>query len=148
MANKNLTAQFENNLRRFADGSTATIPAVVAPADVRTGVAQENVVSTDVYLAYSIPANVVVQKYYLIVEEAFDITLGTVTITDMDDNALFTAVDVLTVGATVSAVVDDYKALANGYKVAFNANSAAGVGRLKVVAQYVNVEATDGRFTL
>ena len=148
MAIKNITAHFENNLRRFADGSTATVPAQIKPADVRSGTPAETVISADEYRSGSIPAGVVVLKYYLIIEEAFDTgALSTVTVTDLNDVAIFTAVDVLTVGATVSANVDDYHAAANGYKVTFSGNSAAGVGRLKLVAQYVNIDATDGRFT-
>ena len=142
MAVVNLSAQHENNLRRISEVGVATLCAEVSQGGDRlnSGIIYAN--ATDEYAVYTIPADSIAPKIYFIVDEAFDAATTARISTIVDDTELVLALDLATVGASVSLVVDSYFDAVDGIK--FKLNQAVTQGRVRVVAEYISASTNNG----
>ncbi len=143
MATTNISTLFENNLRKVSEVGVAQLHAQLSTEGDRLGQSAEYVVGGDEYIVYTIPADSIVPKFYMIVDEAF--AAGTtVTVSTIVDGTeiIAAATDVATVGATVSALVDTYFDATDGIKIVLN--QASTVGTLRVVAEFISGSTNTG----
>jgi len=142
MANVNISALFENNLRKVSEVGVATLQAMIANDGDRLGQSAVYAKGGDVHLCYTIPADSVVPKFYIIVDEAFDATTTATITTIVDGTAIATALDVATEGPVVSALEDTYFDATDGISIVLNQDVT--VGRLRVVAEYISLSTNNG----
>ncbi len=143
MAIVNLSGQFENNLRKVSEVGVAELNAALnmGTAD-RLGQGIVYAKGADEHIIYTIPADSIAPKFYVVVDEAFDAgTTATIT-TIVDGDAVATALDVATVGPTVSALVDTYFDATDGIKIVLNQDVT--VGKLRVIAEYISASTNNG----
>lgn len=142
MATRSITNLFKNNLRRISEGLSIDIPAVIRPANTRTGVGEETILATNTYTVDAVPEGSIVGKVYLIVEEAMT---GTITVKNSDDSVTFFNLQAITApGAYVSAVVDTYASSPDGFNVTFSSDQTAG--RVRIVASFLSKDTNIGIF--
>ena len=140
MANRSVDALFKNNLRRANEVITVTLPALIREANVRTGQGAEYVATGTTYVTSNIPADVILQKVYLVVDEAMG---GTVTVTNLDGTkTFFSAAAVTSAGAAVSSVVDTLVTAEDGFAITFSANQTAG--QVRIVAEFLSNDTNIG----
>lgn len=140
MATRSIDALFKNNLRRANEGVTVTVPALIREANIRTGQGAEYVTAGVEYIANNLPVDCIVQRVYLVVDEAMG---GTVTVTNLDGTTtFFSAQSVTTPGAVVSATEDQLVTVADGFKLVFSATQTAG--SVRVVAEILSNDTNVG----
>jgi len=138
----NLSTQFENNLRRVSEVGVATLPAKIAVGGDRLGQADEFAKSGEDYQVYTIPADSIAPKIYFIVDEAFDAGATAQVKTIVDGTELVAALDLATVGASVSTVVDTYFSAADGFSIKLNKDVTKG--KLRCVAEFISASTNNG----
>lgn len=144
MARVNLSAYHENNLRRVSEVGVATLCAEVSQSGDRLNQGAVYANATDDYIVYNIPADSIAPKFYFIVDEAFDAATTCEISTVVDDTQLVAALDLATVGASVSAVVDTYFDAVDGIK--FELSQAVTQGKVRVIAEFVSASTNNGIF--
>lgn len=142
MADVNLSARFENNLRRVSGAGVATLCAEIADDGQRLNTSAVYAAAADDYQVYNIPADSLVPKIYFIVDEAFDAGTTALISTIVDSTELVAALDLATVGASVSAVVDSYFDAVDG--VNFKLNQDVTQGKVRVVCEFVSGSTNNG----
>jgi len=104
MATKSLMGMFQNNRRREAHSVTCTIPAVIATADPRENIPNDELIAVgDVLELLEIPANVIVTEACIVVTDPMDSTTCTLKL-DIDTIVLAAAAPVA--ADNTSALVD------------------------------------------
>lgn len=141
MANVNISALFENNLRRVSEVGVATLNAVLASDGQRLGSAPVYAKGGDNHLAYNIPADSFVPKVYFIVDEAFD-TGTTADIGTISGLPLVAGLDLATEGVSVSTEADLYFPSVDGVDIELNQDVTQG--KLRVVIGYISGSTTEG----
>lgn len=143
MAQLNISALFENNLRKISEVGVATLQAEVSNDGDRLGQGIVYAKGGDEHLVYTIPADSIAPKFYLIVDEAFDAGT-TVTVTTIVDGLTVIAAltDVATVGPVVSALEDVYFDAADGFNIVLSQDVTQG--KLRVVAEYISASTNNG----
>ena len=142
MATVNLSAYWENNLRRVSQVGVAEFNAVVSTSGDRLDNGDVTAVAADDYIVYCIPTDSIVPKIYFIVDEAFGAAITGHISTIVDDTSLVAALDLNTVGASVSAVVDTYFDAVDGIKLELSGDVT--VGKLRVVVEYISAKTNEG----
>ncbi len=144
MANTiNLSSQFENNLRRVSEVGVATFPARISVNGDRLGQAAEFAKAGDLHQVYTIPADSIATKIYIIVDEVFDagttVTLKTIqgTAKTIKSGAVLT-----TKGVTVATLVDTYFDKADGISAVFSKDVTKG--SFRVVAEFISGSTNNG----
>lgn len=104
MATVNITNLFLNENKRYREDVVVTVPAVLNEGGGRSNALPTYVKAADTLSAEVVEPDTIVQKAYLIVDEAFPATavLGA----SVGATAVFAAVDLTVVGLVVSATVD------------------------------------------
>ncbi|RLA70181.1 MAG: hypothetical protein DRG30_09485 [Epsilonproteobacteria bacterium] len=144
MAVQNISALFENNLRKISEVGVGTLHAALSTSGDRLGQGIVYAKGGDEHLIYTIPKDSIAPKFYVLVDEAFDAgTTATIT-TIVDGDAIVTSLDVATVAPTVSALVDTYFDSADGFKIVLNQDVT--VGKLRVVAEYISASTNNSIF--
>lgn len=144
MANVNISALFENNLRRVSEVGVTTLHAVLANDGARLGTAPVYAKGGDNHLSYNIPADSIVPKFYIIVDEAFD-TGTTLAITTIKDGLLVgDAVDLTVVGATLGALNDTYFPAVDGVDLVLNQDVT--MGKVRIICEYLSGETNNGAY--
>jgi len=106
MATVNLTNRYLNENKRYREDVVVTLPAVLNEGGGRNQSLPEYIQGSDDLIAHVVEADTIVQKAYLIVDEAFP--AGALLAVDVAGTAMFTAVDLTAVGLTASATEDLY----------------------------------------
>jgi len=106
MATVNLTNRYLNENKRYREDVVVTLPAVLNEGGGRNQAQPEYIQGSDDLIAHVVEADTIVQKAYLIVDEAFP--AGALLAVDVAGTAMFTAVDLTAVGLTASATEDLY----------------------------------------
>ncbi len=141
MAVQNISALFENNLRKVSEVGVGTLCAAISTSGDRLGQGIVYAKGGDEHLIYTIPKDSIAPKFYLIVDEAFDAgTTATIT-TIVDNDAMFTAIDVAALTHSVSPLEDTYFDAADGFKIVLNQDVT--VGKLRVIAEYMSGSTND-----
>jgi len=142
MATVNISERFENNLRKVSEVGVATLNAAISDTGDRLGQGIAYATAADTYLAYTIPADSIATKFYFLVDEAFDAgTTAAITIKS-DGTSLVGALDLSSVGPSVSTVVDIYFDAADG--IEFQLNQDVTKGKVRVVAEYISGSTNNG----
>ena len=142
MATVDLSARHENNLRRNSEVGVATLCAEVSDSGDRLSTSVVYADETDAFIVYCIPTDSVVPKIYFIVDEVFDAGITVEISTIVDDTQLVAALDLATLGATASAVVDTYFDATDGVK--FELSDAVTKGKVRVVVEYLSCTTNNG----
>ena len=145
MAVVNLSAQFENNLRRISGVGVAALCAEVSDSGDRLGQGIVYAAAADDYIAYCIPKDSIVTKIFFIVDEAFDAATTCEISTIVDDTQLVAALNLAVVGASVSAVVDTHFDATDGVK--FELSQDVTKGKVRVAVEYISLETNNGIYT-
>lgn len=142
MATVNISSLFENNLRKVSEVGVAELNAALDTSGDRLGQGTVYAKGGDDHICYTIPADSIAPKFYVIVDEAFDAgTTATIT-TVVDGTSIAAALDVATVGPTVSALVDTYFDATDGIKIVLSADVT--VGKMRVIAEYISASTNNG----
>ena len=142
MATVNISALFENNLRKVSEVGVAELNAVISVSGDRLGQGDEFAKGGDKHLVYTIPADSIASKIYLIVDEAFSATTKVGIKTIVDGKVVVAALDATVKGMTVSVLVDTYFEKADGFELILTKD--ATVGKLRVVAEYISASTNNG----
>jgi len=143
MANVNISALFENNLRRVSEVGVTTLHAVLANDGARLGTAPVYAKGGDNHLSYNIPADSIVPKFYFIVDEAFDAGT-TVDVATISGLPLATAIDLTVEGTSVSTEIDVSFPVVDGLDLVLNQDVTQG--KLRVVFEYISGSTNTGIF--
>lgn len=145
MSTVNLSARFENNLRKTSEVGVAVVPGVLDVGSDRLSSTPEYAVAADTYTVYTIPKDSIVSKFYFIVDEAFDAaTTAEITTIAGTPTELVAALDCATEGASVSAVVDQYFDATDGFSVTFSQDVTKG--KLRIAAEFISLSTNDGTY--
>ncbi len=141
----NLSHLFENNLRKASEVGVVCLPAMLSTGGDRLGQAAEYVKAGENYIAYTIPADSIVSKVYFIVDEAFAAgTTAAIATLKGIPTVVAAALDLATVGASVSAASDLYFDAADGFSITLN--QASQVGKVRVVAEFISASTNTGMY--
>ena len=143
MASVNISALFENNLRRVSEVGVTTLHAVLANDGARLGTAPVYAKGGDQHLSYSIPADSIVPKFYFIVDEAFD-TGTTLTVSTISGLALVTDLDLAVEGTSVSTETDVSFPVSDGLNLVLNQDVTQG--KIRVLFEYISGSTNTGVF--
>jgi len=100
MATVNLTNRYLNENKRYREDVVVTLPAVLNEGGGRNQSLPEYIQGSDDLISNVIEADTIIQKAYLIVDEAFP--AGALLAVDAAGTAMFTAVDLTATGLTVT----------------------------------------------
>ncbi len=106
MATVNVTNLFLNENKRYREDVVVTLPAVLKSGGGRSQADPQYIQGGDALTAAVIEADTIVQKTYLIVDEAFP--TGAVLDVDIAGTAMFTSADLTATGLVVSTGEDNY----------------------------------------
>ncbi len=106
MATVNVTNLYLNENKRYREDVVVTLPAVLKSGGGRSQADPVYVQGGDALTAAVIEADTIVQKAYLIVDEAFP--TGAVLDVDIAGTAMFTSADLTATGLVVSTGEDNY----------------------------------------
>jgi len=141
MATLDLKRLFGNNERRERSAVTATVPFVIAPADIREGVAEEVLVSGNTYTVATIPSGVVITALYLVVDDAFDSATSAAFAVSLDGVAKIAAGNGAAIGIVETDVAFPNTLVTGGsvdITVVPTLTGATTKGSIKVVAEYLD----------
>lgn len=144
MATINLSAQHENNLRRVSEVGVATLCAEVSQSGDRLGQGIVYAQAGDDHQVYTIPADSIAPKIYFIVDEVFDAGTTAAISTIVDSTVLVAALDLATLGATVSATVDTYFDAVDG--INFVLSQTVTKGKVRCIAEFISGSTNNGIF--
>ncbi len=136
MATVNISALFENNLRKVSEVGVGTFQAEIGSDGNRLGQGIVYAKGGDEHLIYAVPKESIVPKFYLIVDEVFDAgTTATIT-TIVDGDAMFTAVDLAALTHAVSPLEDTYFDAVDGFNIVLSQDVTKG--KFRLVAEYLS----------
>ncbi len=143
MAAQNISALFENNLRKVSEVGVGTLNAQLSNEGDRLGQAAIYAKGGDLHNIYTIPADSIVTKFYFIVDEAFDagITAEIKTIAGAP-LTLVAALDCATEGASVSTVVDTYFDETDGFSIVLSGDVTKG--KVRILAEFISASTNNG----
>ena len=141
----NITARHLNDQKRTAEAVTVTVPAIAREGGGRT-------LQPPVYYQYGddlqasvLNAGTVVQKTYLIVEEAFPAS-STVTVS-VNGTAVFTDADITAKGLTASTTEDLLIETAGNVVITIGGGTGdITSGKLKVVCEIISTQLKNGNY--
>lgn len=149
MATVNISDRFLNNKKRYSEGVVMTVPAVLNVGGGRANLAPTYLKVADDMVADIVEADTIVQKAYLIVDEAFPATavLGA----DIGGTAIFAGADLTTPGIAASATVDLYTTAKAAITAAVTgAGLTAGnditTGKFRIVLATVHPSLNNGQY--
>jgi hypothetical protein len=144
MANVNVTNKFLNENKRYREDVVVTLPAVLNEGGGRANALPTYVQGGDTHTASVVEADTIVQKAYVIVDEAFAaLTTATITIGGV---AFFTTVDVATVGLLVSATVDELITAKGDVVITLSGTGDHTVGKIRVVIAAEHPSLKNGQY--
>jgi len=143
MATVNISALFENNLRRVSEVGVSTLFAELASDGDRLGSAPIYAKGGDNHLSYNIPADSFVPKFYIIVDEAFDAGT-TLDVTTIGGLVIADDLDITVAGASVGTLNDTYFPSAEGVSLVLNQDVTKG--KLRVICEYISGSTNNGVF--
>ena len=106
MATVNVTNLFLNENKRYSEDVVVTLPAILKAGGGRSQADPQYIQGGDALTAQVVEADTIIQKAYLIVDEAFP--AGATLDVDIAGTAMFSTVDLTAGGLTVSTVDDKY----------------------------------------
>ena len=133
--NKDLKGLFQNNRRREAHSVTLTIPAMIAPADIREGTPAEFVVAGDILELIELPANIIITDMCVVVTDPMD--AGVTLKADIDTTSIVAAAACDTVGLTKAATADPVLVVEPTLVTAVITGTPT-VGAVQIVISYVD----------
>ncbi len=145
MATVSITSLFLNQDKRESEAVVVTIPAILNEGGGRSNAQPEYVISGDAYTAAVIENDTIIQKAYVIVDEAFP--TGALLNVDIAGAAHFADVDLTATGMTVSTTEDTY--LANPQTVTSVISGTTGditTGKLRIILDTLHPELKNGRY--
>lgn len=138
----NLSAYFENNLRRVSEVGVGTLNAVISQSGDRLSNGDTFAKGGEDYLIYTIPKDSICPKIYFIVDEAFDAGTTAAVETIVDGTSLVAGLDLATVGASVSSVEDTYFDDVDGFKITLNQDVTQG--KVRMIAEFISCSTNNG----
>jgi len=147
MADVNITSKWLNQDKRESEAITVTLPSVAQMGGGRTNRLDVYNQFGDVHAAYVVPAGSIVQKAYLIIEEAFPAG-ALIEATIAGATVLFTAIDATVVGLTVGTTED--LLYLNDTNIAITVSGGTGditTGVAKVVVETIPFNEKNGRYS-
>jgi len=141
----NLTNRFLNENKRYTEGVVVTIPAVLNEGGGRTSSTPTYIQGSDSLTAQVVEADTIIQRAYLIVDEAFP--AGALGAVDIAGSTYFTSIDLTATGITVSAIEDAH--LANKQTVTTVVSGITGdvvTGKLRVVLDTMHPSLNNGQY--
>lgn len=105
MATINVKNLFLNENKRYREDVVVTLPAVLNQGGGRSNATPTYMKVADVHVAEVVEADTIVQKAYLIVDEAF--AANSVLAATVGTTAIFAGADLATAGLVVSTTVDE-----------------------------------------
>ncbi len=143
MATQNISALFENNLRRISEVGVGTLCAQISTDGDRLGQGAIYAQGGDDHYIYTIPADSVATKFYFIVDEAFDAgTTAAISTIQGTPVALVAALDLATEGPTVSLIVDQYFDVTDGFNIVLS--QTVTKGKVRVIAEFISGSTNNG----
>jgi len=142
MATVNISALFENNLRKVSEVGVAELNAVISVSGDRLGQGDEFAKGGDKHLVYTIPADSIAPNIYMIVDEPFDAASKAGIKTIVGQKVVTAARDLTVKGATVSTLKDEYFEKADGFEIILTKDATRG--KLRVVAEYISASTNNG----
>ncbi len=144
MGTLNISSLFENNLRRVDEVGVGTLPAQLSTEGDRIGQTAVFAKGGDEHHIYTIPKDSIVPKIYFIVDEAFDAGTTALIKTIKDGTSLVAALDLATLGASVSTVEDSYFNSVDGFNIILSQDVTKG--KVRVVADFMSCSTNNGIF--
>ena len=144
MANLNIKNLFLNENKRYREDVVVTLPAILNEGGGRTNATPTYVQGGDTHTAGVIEADTIVQKAYVIVDEAF-VATTTATIT-IGGTTFFAAVDAATTGLLVSATVDALFTAKGDVVITMSGTGDLTVGKLRVVIATEHPSLKNGQY--
>ena len=147
MAEFNLTYQFGNNFENEASSAAVSVPAMVVAEGIRNSTPAVYLADGDTVVSFTIPANCIIQNFYLVVEEAMTGTVG-VTLDDGANTEVFpitTAIDAVDV--VLSDLFDVY--VTTPYNLVFTFagdQSLTPDGTLKIAFDYIQLDTNTAKY--
>jgi len=150
MANVNITSRHLNQDKREAEAITVELPAVSNQGGGRTNKGPVYYKYGDVHQAYVVPANSIIQKVYLNIEEAFPAS-SVVVVNVAGTEFIAVTQSVATVAFVVSATEDVLSATPGLIDITVTGGGTAGddiiAGRLSVVVETIPYKEKNGRYS-
>jgi len=142
MATHNLTYKFGNNFENESSSAAVSIPAQIQGEGARGVVSPIMIQAGDVVTAFAIPANCIIQSFYLVTEEAM---AGTVTVALSGGTEIFPALtDVTTVGLEKATVSDVYVDAPYDIEVTFSDTQVGG--SIKVAFDFIQLDTNTAKY--
>ena len=145
MAQINITERFYNQDKRYAEAVIVTVPSQLMPGGGRTNNPTQFVQGGDELIASVVEPDTLIQKAYLIIEEAFPVG-ATLSVT-IGTDAFFAAADATVVGLSVSLIEDihsfDPK---DAVIVVGGITGDVGFGKAKVVLDTIHPSLKNGMY--
>ncbi len=140
MANHNLTYAFGNNFENENSSAAISIPAKIRGEGARGTSPAVFIAAGDTVTTLSIPANVIIQNFYLIVESPM---AGNIT-ADINGTEVFPSTPVVTEGAYLSDLFDVYTTTPYDLNVTFDA--AQTEGSIKIAYNFIQLDTNTAKY--
>lgn len=147
MATVNISNLFLNDNKRYREDVVVTVPAILNQGGGRANAAPTYAQYGDALTASVIEADTIVQKAYVIVDEAF--ATNAVAGITIGGTAFFTDLDVTSTGLSVSTEVDDLFANGGDVVVTLSGTGLSGnvtTGKLRVVVATEHPSIKNGQY--
>jgi hypothetical protein len=149
MAFIGVTNRFLNENKRYAEAVVMTCPAIIDEGSQRANIGPTYITSGDAWTAQTIEPDTIIQKVYLIIDEAFP--SGTTVSVDIAGTAYLTDIAADATGMTVSTTEDVY--IKNGQTITVGVvNGPAGTeiqtGVARVVVDTVHPNLKNGQYAV
>ena len=145
MATINITSRHLNQDKRTAEAVVVTVPAIAQERGGRTLQPPLYYQYGDTLQATVLPAGTIIQKVYLVVDEAFPAgSTATVTVNGTD---FFTDADITAKGLTASTTEDMHIEVTQNIDVTINGGTGDIIaGKLRVVAEILSTQLKNGNY--
>ena len=140
MANHNLTYAFGNNFENENSSAAVSVPAKIRGEGARGTTPAVFIAAGDTVTALSIPANVIIQNFYLVVESPM---AGNVTVA-IDGNEVFPSTPIVTVGAYLSDLFDVYTT--TPYELTLTFDTAQTEGSIKIAYNFIQLDTNTAKY--
>ena len=145
MATVDITARFLNQDKRESEDIVVTLPSVLQSGGGRSQAQPVYIQGGDALTAAVVEDDSIIQKAYLIVDEAFP--TGATLDVDIAGTAMFSTVDLTATGLTVSSVEDKYFAKAQTVTSTISGitgDVTSGKARIVLASEHPSI--ANGRF--
>jgi len=140
----NLTYKFGNDFENEAGAVSISIPAEIETAGTRGTVPAEFVKSGEDYVAFSVPANVIIKSFYLVVTEAMVGTVNAYLGASTGGTQLFNAASITSVGGVKSTVTDAL--VTTPEQITVNFSDAQTAGEIKIVFDAIFISTNTAKY--